>query len=245
MKVLHVSYYDSVTGSGIAAWRLHEALLQSNVDSQMLVMQKCSNSPAVKRASFAARVKSWIDQRAASRILRLQKSSNPFSHSLNFFPNPILHEIRKSKADLVHLHWIGGEMLSIEQVAQIPCPVVWTLHDAWAFCGTEHCLDVLGNMTRFREGYTKENRPPEERGIDLARLVWERKCFYWKDLSIYFITPSEWMGHQLKMSSLLHSCDCSVIPNCLNTELFAPAGRLHLTDTFSGIRKNGRERDQR
>ena len=29
-------------------------------------------------------------------------------------------------------------MLSIADIAKIKKPIVWTLHDMWAFCGAEH-----------------------------------------------------------------------------------------------------------
>ena len=104
MKVLHINYYDSSSGSGVAAFRLHKALQNAGVESEMLVMQKETRDHSVKKASFFCRAHAWVYQRLAARILRLQKSSNPFSHSLNHFPNPVLRAIGKSDADVVHLH---------------------------------------------------------------------------------------------------------------------------------------------
>ncbi len=34
---------------------------------------------------------------------------------------------------IVHLHWINGTMLKIEDVPKIRAPIVWSLHDMWAF----------------------------------------------------------------------------------------------------------------
>lgn len=228
MKVLHINYYDSSSGSGVAAFRLHKALQNAGVESEMLVMQKENRDHSVKKASFFCRAHAWIYQRLAARILRLQKSSNPFSHSLNHFPNPVLRAICKSDADVVHLHWIGGEMLSVKQVAKINKPLLWTLHDSWAFCGTEHCLNVLQKDPRFREGYTKENRPSGENGPDLSRWNWEKKQKSWNDLKAFFVTPGQWMNHCRSESLLLGKYPGLAIPNCVDLDLFSPGEKAML-----------------
>jgi glycosyltransferase involved in cell wall biosynthesis len=38
-------------------------------------------------------------------------------------------------------------MMSIADIGRLTKPVVWTLHDMWAFCGAEHYTDEL----RYRE----------------------------------------------------------------------------------------------
>ena len=40
LKILHVSFSDSVGGAAIAMNRLHQALKKSGVDSKVLVVQK-------------------------------------------------------------------------------------------------------------------------------------------------------------------------------------------------------------
>ena len=56
--------------------------------------------------------------------------------------------------DLVHLHWVQGEMISIESIGRINKPLVWTLHDNWAFLGSEH-LPLNESDIRYKEGYLK------------------------------------------------------------------------------------------
>ena len=34
---------------------------------------------------------------------------------------------------LIHLHWIGDGDLSLREIAQLPRPVVWAMHDMWNF----------------------------------------------------------------------------------------------------------------
>ena len=66
-------------------------------------------------------------------------------------------------------------MLSISDIARIRKPIVWTLHDMWAFSGAEH----LAWDNRWQEGYRRDNRPAHESGFDLNRWVWQRKWKHW------------------------------------------------------------------
>jgi len=79
--------------------------------------------------------------------------------------SPWVTRINDSDADVVHLRWVQEEMLSISDFARIKKPIVWTLHDMWAFCGAEH----LASDTHWRDGHFRHNRPQGERGIDLNR----------------------------------------------------------------------------
>ena len=56
--------------------------------------------------------------------------------------------INQFDCDVVHLHWINNNMLSIRDIARIKKPIVWTMHDRCPCCGVEHHPNVLENETR-------------------------------------------------------------------------------------------------
>ena len=121
MKVLIVSKYDQKGGAARAAYRLHRALVESGTDSKMLVDIKTSGDWRVKdlknKYHKAIRI-------VAPHILRqvinfIFKSKNPILHSPSILPSKWIKEINKSNADLVNLHWIQDEMISIEQISKI------------------------------------------------------------------------------------------------------------------------------
>ena len=125
-----------------------------------------------------------------------------------------------SDFDIVHLHWIQHETLSIRDINKINKPIVWTLHDMWAFSGAEHlCWD-----DRWREGYLKTNRPLHEKGFDLNRWTWERKKKYWKK-PIQIVTPSNWLGNCVTKSSLMKNWPVSVIHNPIDINFWKPQDR--------------------
>lgn len=45
-------------------------------------------------------------------------------------------------------------MLSIGEIGKLRQPIVWTLHDMWAFSGYEHYED-LNNPGQYINGYKK------------------------------------------------------------------------------------------
>ena len=89
--------------------------------------------------------------RIANIFIKLMTTNNSIPHSISFLPSQWVKRINDSDTDIVHLHWVQHEMLSIADIGRIKKPIVWTLHDMWAFCGAEH----LAQDDRWRVGYLK------------------------------------------------------------------------------------------
>lgn len=155
--------------------------------------------------------------------MRLQKSDNLNPRSGNWLPSAMANEINRSSADVVNMHWVAGETLSIEDIGRIRKPVVWTLHDMWPFCGAEHYASD-DESARWRSGYGAVNRPVGNHGLDLDRLVWQRKRRAWKR-PMHIVAPSHWMAECARQSVLFRDCPVSVIPNVLDTAIYQPLNR--------------------
>ena len=108
------------------------------------------------------------------------------------------------------------ETISISDIAKIKKPIVWTLHDMWAFLGAEHYTH-----NRWRDGYFTNNRPDYESGFDLNRWTWNRKKKYWKK-PIQIITPSKWLANCVEDSALMKNWPISVIPYPIDTDKWKP-----------------------
>lgn len=224
MKILHVNYSDIVGGAARAAYRIHTALMKNGLDSKMMVAWKVSQDKSVIRFPLSY---SYRERRNkyAQKIVSLQVTANPVLHSLNLFPSGMHKEINASVADIVHLHWINYELISIPEVAKITKPIVWTLHDMWAFSGAEH-YDDLNEPARYQEGYLSSNRPAGHGGlIDIDRWTWQRKKKHWAGKKFHFVTPSQWLAGCLHTSALFQAPVVQVIPNPLDTENFKPVDR--------------------
>ena len=87
---------------------------------------------------------------------------DPVCHTFGRVSAGLVNKINAGDAGVVNLHWISN-MLSVADIGRLQKPIVWTLHDMWAFCGGEHYAPA-GDDARFRRGYRSDNRPTGERG---------------------------------------------------------------------------------
>ena len=221
MKVLHINTTDIEGGAARAAYRLHRALLAKGIDSQMLVQKKLSDDYTVqtvaktKVGKFLNFLRPYIDS------LPLQKYKNrsktPFSPAWVPF-SKVVDRINEINPDIVHLHWICGGMIRIEDLAKIKQPIVWTMHDMWPFTGGEHYDEGQQHYTE-KCGNSKILNSHKEN--DLSRRLWERKNkTYVKINLLNTISPSQWMYEEVKKSSLLKNKTNHLLPNVLNTNIF-------------------------
>jgi len=228
LRVLHVSLWDNRGGAAIAANRLHCELLEQNLDSHMLVERSTGTTPKTHLIA-----KGWqyhlarLEQKFSGRRGEAQKDHSLFGCSLNDRKNGLLKCIDALDPDIVHLHWVGGGVLRIEELPKIKRPLVWTLHDMWPVCGSEHYS--FDDHERWAHDYAPELRPKDATGPDLTRRTWLRKQRAWKNASVTTVSPSRWMRDCAARSSLWKErSDCRhlCIPNGLDTSIFTPGDKL-------------------
>ena len=220
MKIIHVNYFDTIGGSGRAAYRIHHALRQAGVESRMVVKEAASSdwtvqvlAPKKQNANLYHRIQSkWFNT-----LIRRFRTGSQTLHSPDISSLVDVRQINACDADVIHLHWFNSGMLSIADIGKIKKPIVWTLHDMWAFCGAEHVTYEF----RWKEGYRKDNRPDYEGGFDLNRWTWERKRKHWQR-PMHIITPSQWLAECVRQSALMREQPVTVIPNAIDTNLWQP-----------------------
>ena len=168
MKILHLNYYESQGGAAIAVQRIHNALLTKNIDSQIIVSKKNSNNPKVigPNSTFEE-ILNLLKISFQRKLNKFSSLKTDFSQSYNLIPSNILDKIKKNNPDILHLHWIGNEMISIKQLSKIKIPIVWTLHDMWPYCASEHYT----YSDDYIYGYNKKNYY----FIDFNYLAWKLK----------------------------------------------------------------------
>ncbi|MTC55629.1 MULTISPECIES: glycosyltransferase [Providencia] len=233
MKILHISHSDILGGAARASYRLHRALLASGLNSEMMVRIKKTDDWTI--LSSTSRVEKLVDifrSTIGSSINKLQKSKNISLHSGNWLPSFWAKKINASDADIVNIHWVGNETLSIKDLGKINKPIVWTMHDMWPFCGSEHIADY-GQEARWKIGYTPRNRASNDHGIDLDRLTWLRKKNAWNNQLIHVVAPSQWMSECIKDSILFKKNPTYIIPNVLDTRVYKPLNQDFCRDALN------------
>lgn len=237
MKVLIINYTDGGGGGAIAPLRLYNGLKAKGLDVDFAVIEKQSEDDAIfcisRKRTFFVKVRQKLAHYFERFLFRHFKTENGILHSLNLYSLADVNFINRSDYDVVHLHWIAGNTLSIRDIGKITKPLCWTMHDSWAVCGAEH-HPKNKNDKRYIEAYTKKNRPKWEQGFDINKWIFnKRKKFYTQP--IQFIGPSKWQSQICNDSfifkHLTHST-VSHIPNILNAECFHPLDKAMAKSIF-------------
>lgn len=218
MKILHLNHSDINGGAARAAYRIHHALRDADIDSTMLVNTAAAGDWTVQGPpSKLDKLVAMVRPRLVSPLTKTLVTKNPILHSPAVLPSSWVDRVNESDANVVHLHWIQHEMLSIADIGRIKKPIVWTLHDMWAFCGAEHYTDDF----RWREGYHSNNRPAHESGFDLNRWTWKRKLKHWRH-PIYIVGDSNWITRCASESVLMRDWPAQFIYYPLDLEEWQP-----------------------
>lgn len=221
MIVLMLNTYDGVGGAGIAASRLWKGLQTNHVDCRMLVQFKikgehsdllCNETTIGK---MARSLKLFLELQPAVRY-----QNRPVA---NFTPAILPDALRRQVAsigpDLIHLHWLGSGFMRLETLPKFRQPIVWTLHDSWAFTGGCHVpfdcrryMERCGSCPVLGSSFEK----------DISRWIWWRKAKAWRDLNLTVVAPSRWLADCARASSLFRDVRVEVIPNGLDLAVFRP-----------------------
>lgn len=237
LNILHVNASDINGGAARAAYRIHRSLVEHGaahgLTSQMRVISQLSDDSTVISGPPAGQNPLWrrLRSRLAQQVRRGFRTGNPTPHSIAWSATGLRDELQQrqhqSQADLVHLHWLGDATLSIEEIGRLTMPLVWTLHDQWAFCGAEHYTspplagETESSDERFAAGYSPATRPCHEAGPDLNRSTWLRKHRTWRK-PIHIVCPSHWLADCTRRSTLMGHWPIMVIPNPIDMGIWAP-----------------------
>ncbi len=238
MKVLLLNTDDFTGGAAIACRRLLKALrANTDVDVQMLVQESKSGQEGVIQLN-----NSWFAKKKA--FLRFVAERLYFfffekSKAIRFLFNPAkfgmdITDIQIIKeSDIVHLHWINFGFLSIDSLQKLfktQKPVVWTLHDMWAFTGGCHHSGTCENYQKTCGNCEKFLKKPAE--DDLSNQIWQAKVKAFEGANLTVITCSQWLGNRAKQSSLFKNVRVESIPNPIDVDVFYPIDKAKARQKF-------------
>lgn len=139
----------------------------------------------------------------------------------------LIKNIQIIKPNIIHLHQLHGYFLNLEVLfiflSKLEIPVVWTLHDCWAFTG--HCAHFsLINCNKWR---LECNNCPQINKYPKSYVDKSRENFYFKkDLfnsiqNLTIVTVSHWLN-KLAKDSFLNRYRIVTIQNGVDTKSFFP-----------------------
>lgn len=223
MKVLLVSNYDIKGGAARASYRLHKGLQSTGVNSQILVGSKSSNDENVRLMPSKLGDKFKGIRAKLNRLpLKVYPKLGKVIFSPQWVPDFLTSEVAEINPDVINLHWVCEGYMQIETLPKFNKPLVWTLHDMWAFTGGCHYSE---NCDRYLDACGACPQLHSTKDADISRWIWQRKAQSWQNLDLTLVTPSHWLGECAQSSSLLKTYPVKVIANGLDAEVYKPLNR--------------------
>ncbi len=222
MKIIQVSNSDIQGGAARAAYRLHRGLIAIQQDSQMLVLEqrspdetvlKLEHLPTDPHSIFISSIqKRYVNQN------RTLLSNTSFSLP---YPGVDLTQYL-ADTDIINLHWVAYFQSPVNlHHLLMHKPVVWTLHDMWAFTGGCH---YSAGCTQYQQDCAAcPQLEADPSGLTAAVL--QDRLDLLGDMPLVIVTPSQWLANCAKQSRVLKNQRIEVIPYSLETDVFSPLNR--------------------
>lgn len=219
MKILFVNKYDTTGGAGIVATRLHRALEEEfQTEDRFIVGVKHSED----RNVYCSR------RNAAGGVLE---------RGLNYLLNrlgiqycwlPIsTPEIRKRTIefdpDVISLHNLHGGYFDTSLLVELSkvAPLVWTLHDMWAFTGNAAHTFGDESWKELKAGLGEHRRFPTI-GLPTGTLLLKRKKQIYQNADLTIVTPSRWLKALAQQAPVFQSKRIVHIANGVDVRVFHP-----------------------
>lgn len=228
MRVLHINTTDITGGAGIAAFRLHNALRKEGIESFMLVQSKKSDNNFIIKSSNVPYINKFrfeLDRFPLRSVLKNKQSI----FSLSIIPEKLNEKIKKIKPDIIHLHWITGGFVKIENIEKYNIPIIWSLHDMWPFTGGCHydneCKKYESNCI---------DCPLLNKNNNLSVKVFNRKQkTYNNTKDLYINGLSKWIANCAQKSTLFSAKKVLNIPNGIDINEFFPLNKKEAKEQLS------------
>lgn len=157
----------------------------------------------------------------------LAKLTGRHGYYSHFATYKLIKKIKQVKPDVIHLHNIHGWYLNwkmlFDYLKKANIPVIWTLHDCWAFTG--HCPHFMAiGCDKWKSGCYECDLYKSYPGcfFDDSRFQYryKKECFTGVP-NLTIVTPSQWLADLVK-KSYLKDYDTVVINNGIDLKKFKP-----------------------
>lgn len=231
MNPLLLSTYDLYGGAGRAAFRLHQGLQSLDIPSKLWVQNKSSWD-----ASVQAPLKGWEKAWSALRStldafpLKLYPQRKATAFSPQWLPSRIGQAISTHPFDVVNIHLATNGFIPIQALKAIRQPIVWTLHDMWAFTGGCHYGE---DCVRYRDSCGQCPQLASTNSWDLSHILWNKKHRSWQNRKITVVTPTHWLADCARKSSLFRQNRIEVIPYGIDLQAYRPMDKQAARNTLN------------
>ncbi len=229
MKIGLFNYSDNLGGAARASYRIHKSLINQGIKSNLYVSKKSIPDISIQESpNKFDRYFSNLRPQLVSKFIKLMNPKINSYSSISILPSNWPKFINSSDIDVVHLNWINAEMMSIEDIAKISKPIVWTLHDMWPFLGSKHLskkTDLI-ELTKIKKISFFKNL------FNIDNWTYNRKKKSWTK-PIQIVTPSKWLENCVIESELMKDWPVTTIPHPIDTDFWKPYSDKHFRSRFN------------
>lgn len=222
MRVLQINSVCGVGSTGRICTDLADTLAANGHECLIAFGREAA---PVKFSKYGFRICSDLDVRLDGLRTRIFDSAgfgNRKSTKL------LIKKIEDWNPDVIHLHNLHGYYLNVEvlfnYLKKTNIPIVWTLHDCWAFTG--HCVyfDYVG-CDKWKTGChhcPQKSIYPASFVMDNSRGNYQQKKKLFTSVNnMTIVTPSRWLA-SLVEQSFLAKYPVQVIHNGIDLNVFKP-----------------------
>lgn len=219
MKVLQINTVYGNGSTGSIAKAIHDLCREHQI--RCVCAHRCVGQ-GQKPLEDSVSISSKWDSRIHGQLSRFTmfKGAGSVFKTLMF-----LKKVSRYAPDVIHLHNLHGSYINLPllfgYIKRHRIPVVWTLHDCWAFTAICSHFAVAG-CGRWKTGC--HDCPQKKRfsaaPVDLTPSVWraKRKWFTGLDQAVV-VTPSHWLEN-LARNSFLGQYQVQTIYNGIDLDVF-------------------------
>jgi len=214
VKILHIST-NLQGGAARAMVRLHKALLNSNVDSKILVLHPTESRSLPPETYFYLHhrnVFQIISEAVGYRLYARRRRQAKTAIGTFTFPTSnytITKHPIYAQSDIINLHWVANFIDYPSFFRKNNKPVVWTLHDENPIMGGFH----------YHSDYVLNNKSLKEKEHKIRDY---KKSILSKVNNMAIVALSRWLLKASKASEAMKNKPHHLIPNGLETEVFLP-----------------------
>ena len=212
MKVLHLAT-DTNGGAGIAASRLHNSLLENDVESFLISRSRPTHQNQIELDSSMRRIMLG----KAITVLNSAITNNEYGQVTPISIATIKNtQIERINPDVVHIHnWYNLLNLKLIKEISTKYKTVITLHDSRIYTGGCHY-----SLSCEMYSQSCRNCPAVKYGQSFVTKEKMDSLALFNLKSLHFIAPSQWILGQLQAGGVVDSQRTHRIPNV------TPEGKL-------------------
>jgi len=240
MNIVQINITYNIGSTGRIMKDLDEVIDTSGNHGYMVSAYGASNSNAMSKLYS---INNSFSNTPAKINLLVSRITGMMGYRHKRETQDIIKWIESKKPDIVHLHNIHGDWINLESLFAYlqykKIPVVWTLHDCWAFTGRCSHFENCG-CEKWKTGcYQCHNKKiyPITYFFDRSQKMWaDKKKLFTSINNLTIVTPSDWLGKYVKQS-FLSQYPVITIHNGIDLTTFQPRSNEEKKQKLVGNKK--------